>query len=73
MNEEKYTVSLTEDQVLLVNKLVCDEWYKISNKILVCEGGEQKENLRKKRDGLMELNDSIMDAVLEIMYKYNID
>lgn len=73
MTEEKYTFSLTEQQVLLVNKLVCDECYKISNKILVYEEGKQKDDLRKKRNGLMELNDSIMDAVLEIMYKYNID
>lgn len=73
MTEEKYTVSLTEDQVLLVNKLVCEECYKISKKILVCEEGEQKDELRKKRDGLMELNDAVMDAILDIMYKYNID
>lgn len=39
MTEEKYTVSLTEDQVLLVNKLVCDEGYKLSKQVLACEEG----------------------------------
>lgn len=48
MTEEKYTVSLTEDQVLLVNNLVCDECYKISKKVLVCEDLDQKDDLRKK-------------------------
>lgn len=70
MTEEKYTVSLTEEQVLFINKFVCEESYKLSKQVLVCEEGEQKEDLRKKRDFLMELNDSIMDAILEIMRKY---
>lgn len=73
MTEEKYTVSLTEEQVLFINKLVCDECYKLSKQVLACEEGNQKDDLRKKRDFLMELNDSVMDVVLDIMYKYNID
>lgn len=73
MTEERYTVSLTEEQVLLVNKLICDECYKLSKQVLVCEAGDQKDDLRKKRGFLMELNDAVMDAVLDIMYKYNID
>lgn len=70
MTEERYTVSLTEEQVLLVNKLVCDEGYKLSKQILACEEGNQKDDLRKKRDGLMELSDAVMDAILDIMSKY---
>lgn len=73
MNEEKYTVSLTEGQILIINHLVCEESYKISNKILACEESEEKDGLRKKRDRLMELNDSLMDAIFDIMYKYDID
>ena len=73
MTEERYTVSLTEEQVLLVNKLVCDEGYKLSKQVLACEEGDQKDALRKKRDCLMKLNDAVMDAILDIMYKYNID
>lgn len=70
MKEEKYTVSLTEDQVLLINVLVCDKGYEISNRILALEEGKEKDDLRKRRDCLMELNDSIMDAILDIMFKY---
>lgn len=70
MTEEKYTVSLTEEQVLFINRFVHEEEFKISNKILDLDEGEQKEDLRKKRDFLMELNDSIMDAILDIIFKY---
>lgn len=70
MTEERYTVSLTEDQVLMVNELVCNEAYDISNRILVSDEGKEKDCLRKKRDGIMELNDAVMDALLEIMRKY---
>lgn len=73
MREEKHTVSLTEDQVLMVNALVCNEAYHISNRILALDEGKEKDCLRNKRDRLMELNDAIMDAVLDIMEKYNID
>lgn len=48
MTEERYTVSLTEEQVLLVNKLVCDECYKLSEQVLVCEEGDHEDDLRKK-------------------------
>lgn len=70
MKEERYTVSLTEDQVLLINALVCDKAYEISNRILALEEGKKKDDLRKKRDRLMELNDAVMDAILDIMFKY---
>ena len=70
MTEERYTVSLTEEQVLLINNLVCDECYKLSKQVLACEEGDQKDDLRKKRDFLTELNDSVMDAILDIMFKY---
>lgn len=70
MTEEKYTVSLTEDQVLMVNALVCDEGFHISNRILSLDEGKEKDALRKKRDRLMGLNDAIMDAILDIMRKY---
>ena len=48
MTEEKYTVSLTEEQVLMVNDLVCNEAYDISNRILVLDEGKEKDDLRKK-------------------------
>lgn len=73
MTEERYTVSLTEDQILLINSLVCNEAYHISNRILALDEGKEKDAFRKKRDRLMELNDAVMDAVFDIMYKYNID
>lgn len=70
MTEEKYTVSLTEDQVLMINSLVCDEGYHISNRILALDEGKEKDCLRNQRDRLMELNDAFMDAILDIMRKY---
>lgn len=70
MTEKKYIVSLTEDQVLMVNALVCDEAYHISNRILALDEGEEKDVLRNQRDRLMELNDAIIDAVLDIISKY---
>lgn len=73
MTEERYTVSLTEDQVLLINALICNEAYHISNRILALDESKEKDALRKKRDRLMELNDNIMDPILDIMFKYNID
>lgn len=70
MTEERYTVSLTEDQVLMANSLVCDEYYHISNRILALDEGKEKDYLRNERDCLMELNDAVMDAILDIMRKY---
>lgn len=70
MTEEKYTVSLTEDQVLMVNALACDEACHISNRIIDLDEGKEKDRLRNKRDRLMELNDAVMDAILDIMRKY---
>lgn len=70
MTEEKYTVSLTEDQVILINALVCTESCHISNRIVVLDEGKEKDCLRIQRDRLMELNDAIMDAILDIIRKY---
>lgn len=70
MTEERYTVSLTEDQDLLINVLVCDKAYEISNRILALDEGKEKDALRKRRDRLMGFNDAVMDAILGIMFKY---
>lgn len=54
-NKKRYVVSLTEGQVLLINKLVCEEAHKISNTVLDLDEGEKKDGLRKERDHLMEM------------------
>lgn len=41
-NEKRYVISLTQGQVLLINKLVCEEGYKISNKVLDLDESEKK-------------------------------
>lgn len=73
MKEKRYTVSLTEGQVLLINKLVCEESYKISNRILDLNEGKEKDDLRKERDILMEMGDVFTDSILDIMAEYGIE